>query len=162
MARHAGPVGVLKTGRVVAFCARNAGVLTNQWESREPVIEAYVFLPRRVAMALLALSPLLAGMGVVFAVTRNTGHIEAHLARGRDVTGCARLPSVRAAQRKPSLAGVVEAGLPPIAFIVTILTSRAVAALMRPSVLVAMAGETVGWQLHLPRGLNVARPTFYR
>lgn len=145
MARHAGLVGVLKTGRVVAFCARNAGVLTNQWKSREPVVEAHVFLPRYVAMALLALSPLLTGMGVVFAVTRNTGHIEAHFARRRDVARCARLPSVRAAQRKPSLAGVVKAGLPPIAFIVTILTSCAVAALMRPGVLVAMAGETDGW-----------------
>lgn len=51
----------------------------------------------------------------------------------------AGLPRVSAVQREARLAGVIEASLAPIPLIMTFLTGKTVAALVRPRIFIAVA-----------------------
>lgn len=157
VAGHAVFTGVFKARRFVTLDARRLYVCAYEREARLPMVEAHIFFPSRLAVALLALVALLASMRIVASVTGHACHIELHLARGLHVTRRTGLARMGATQRKARLACVIEASLPPITLVVAILAGHTVAPLVRTRVFVTMAREALGWQAHLARRLNVTR-----
>lgn len=129
---------ILETPRLVASAALRVGVLANEGKSRQAVIEPNRRRPSAIAMALLALRPFLACMRIVVAVARHARHFQADLTCGLHVAARAFQPGVPATQGEARLPRVVERGPPPIGLRMALLARRAVTALVRARVFIAV------------------------
>ena len=97
----------------MAIRALGVGMCAEERESREVVVEKYVLVPGRFVVAILALDPLFALVGIVRGVTVVAARLQRHVENGFDVAVLAFDGLVSAAQGVLGVRGVIEVNLCP-------------------------------------------------
>lgn len=104
---------IVKRARLVAILADEFGVLAEQWEARQIVVESHVVRPRELAVASYAIAPELRLVRIILEMTADALRLRQADGDRFEMAGHALERGVRAVEQEFRVARVIELDVEP-------------------------------------------------